>query len=148
MKTDVTVLSNNISNKLLLNYKGYYVIKRNFSYDELVLKKKVVFFNILDNINYLDVSKLFDFLRKKNVNFINITNNSELALLTKYTTIYKDDKIVLEGETLKVMENDSIFRKLGLKIPFMINLSILLKDYGVINEIETDMDSLRDKLWK
>lgn len=148
MKTDVTVLSNNISNKLLLNYKGYYVIKRNFSYDELVLKKKVVFFNILDNINYLDVSKLFDFLRKKNVNFINITNNSELALLTKYTTIYKDDKIVLEGETLKVMENDSIFRKLGLKIPFMINLSILLKDYGVINEIVTDMDSLRDKLWK
>ncbi len=148
MKTDVTVLSNNISNKLLLNYKGYYVIKRNFSYDELVLKKKVVFFNILDNINYLDVSKLFDFLRKKNVNFINITNNSELALLTKYTTIYKDDKIVLEGETLKVMENDSIFRKLGLKIPFMINLSILLKDYGVINEIVTDMDSLRDMLWK
>lgn len=148
MKTDVTVLSNNISNKLLLNYKGYYVIKRNFSYEELVLKKKVVFFNILDNINYLDVSKLFDFLRKKNVNFINITNNSELALLTKYTTIYKDDKIVLEGETLKVMENDSIFRKLGLKIPFMINLSILLKDYGVINEIVTDMDSLRDMLWK
>lgn len=148
MKTDVTVLSNNISNKLLLNYKGYYVIKRNFSYDELVLKKKVVFFNILDNINYLDVSKLFDFLRKKNVNFISITNNSELALLTKYTTIYKDDKIVLEGETLKVMENDSIFRKLGLKIPFMINLSILLKDYGVINEIVTDMDSLRDMLWK
>lgn len=148
MKTDVTVLSNNISNKLLLNYKGYYVIKRNFSYDELVLKKKVVFFNILDNINYLDVSKLFDFLKKKNVNFINITNNSELALLTKYTTIYKDDKIVLEGETLKVMENDSIFRKLGLKIPFMINLSILLKDYGVINEIVTDMDSLRDMLWK
>lgn len=148
MKTDVTVLSNNISNKLLLNYKGYYVIKRNFSYDELVLKKKVVFFNILDNINYLDVSKLFDFLRKKNVDFINITNNSELALLTKYTTIYKDDKIVLEGETLKVMENDSVFRKLGLKIPFMINLSILLKDYGVINEIVTDMDSLRDMLWK
>lgn len=148
MKTDVTVLSNNISNKLLLNYKGYYVIKRNFSYDELVLKKKVVFFNILDNINYLDVSKLFDFLRKKNVDFINITNNSELALLTKYTTIYKDDKIVLEGETLKVMENDSLFRKLGLKIPFMINLSILLKDYGVINEIVTDMDSLRDMLWK
>lgn len=148
MKTDATVLSNNISNKLLLNYKGYYVIKRNFSYDELVLKKKVVFFNILDNINYLDVSKLFDFLRKKNVDFINITNNSELALLTKYTTIYKDDKIVLEGETLKVMENDSVFRKLGLKIPFMINLSILLKDYGVINEIVTDMDSLRDMLWK
>lgn len=148
MKTDVTVLSNNISNKLLLNYKGYYVIKRNFSYDELVLKKKVVFFNILDNINYLDVSKLFDFLRKKNVDFINITNNSELALLTKYTTIYKDDKTVLEGETLKVMENDSVFRKLGLKIPFMINLSILLKDYGVINEIVTDMDSLRDMLWK
>ena len=41
-----------------------------------------------------------------------------------------------------------IINKVGLDLPFMIDLTTKLKDYDLIKDIETDKDKLINKLWK
>lgn len=148
MKTDVTIISTNINRKLLNNYKDYYVIDNNFSYSELLKYDKVVFFNVLNNLNDSDLIKLFKFLRDNNIFFINISNNMETSLYTDYLIIYDAEKILIEGKTLEVLKNEKIIKRLGLQLPFMVELSLLLKDYDLINKIYLDKESLVTELWK
>lgn len=146
--TNVTIMSTNLNQNILKNYADYEIIKDNFTYDELLAKKKVIFYNILENLNDKELKKLFSYLKKNKIDFINVTNDIELTLYTDYLIIYDKDKIAVEGSTLEVLKNEKIFKRLGLGLPFIIELSILLKDYGLIDEIYLDKESLADKLWK
>lgn len=146
--TNVTIMSTNINENILEAYSEYEIIKDNFTYDELLTKKKVIFYNILDNLSDKELKKLFSYLKKNKIDFINVTNDIELTLYTDYLIIYDKDKIAVEGSTLEVLKNEKIFKRLGLGLPFIIELSILLKDYGLINKIYLDKESLADKLWK
>ena len=44
--------------------------------------------------------------------------------------------------------DDNIINKIGLNIPFMIDLSVKLRDYDLITDIETDYDRMIEALWK
>ncbi|MBE6156704.1 MAG: hypothetical protein E7161_03050 [Firmicutes bacterium] len=146
--TNVTIVSTNLNRRLLENYKDYYVIENNFSYDELLQKKKVLFFNILNNLSDEKLHKLFEYLKDNNILFINITNDIELSLYTDYLMVYDDSKILIEGQTLEVLKNEKLLKRIGLNLPFMVELSFLLKDYDLINEIHLNKESLVDELWK
>ena len=75
-------------------------------------------------------------------------SNLEDSLFGDYLYIIKDSEVVLSGEPIKVLENDNIINKTGLELPFMIDLSVKLRDYELITNIETDMDRLVNILWK
>ena len=49
---------------------------------------------------------------------------------------------------LDVLKEDNVINKLGLSMPFMLDLSIKLKDYELIDELSLDMEGLVDILWK
>ena len=51
-------------------------------------------------------------------------------------------------DTLKVMEYDKILNRLGIEIPFEIELSIKLKLYGLIDELIPNVERLVDTLWQ
>lgn len=82
------------------------------------------------------------------ITIIMVTSNLELALLSDYTYIIDKSKIVLEGDPISVLEHDNIINKVGLNLPFMLDLSVKLRDYDLIKEIELDADRLVDTLWK
>ena len=146
--TNVTIISTNLNKKLLEKYEDYYVIDNNFSYDELLKHQKIVFYNVLNNLSEKELKKLFKYLKENGILFINITNDIELCLYTGYLIVYDKNKIVIEGSTLEVLKNEKIFKRLGLNLPFIIELSLLLKDYGLVEDIYVDKESLADKLWK
>ncbi len=87
-------------------------------------------------------------LNKRGLTILNITS--------KLDTIYDSNKVyVLENSTLKykgspslVFENDSYLRKIGLTIPFIVDLSIKLKFYNLIDKIYFDLEELEEDLWK
>ena len=54
----------------------------------------------------------------------------------------------MEGKTLDVLKKDNILSKLGLELPFMVDLSLKLQFYELINDIKLDMDDLVVSLWK
>ena len=148
METNVTIISTNINLGLLDKYKDYYIIDNNFTYEELLEKKKIVFFNVLNNLDDEKLTKLFEFLNSNNMLYVNISNNMETSLYTKYLIIYDKNKILIEGKTLDVLKEEKLLKRLGWKLPFMVELSILLKDYGLINELYLKKENLVGALWK
>ncbi len=56
-------------------------------------------------------------------------------------------KIVLEDEPLNIIIKDNVLNKIGLKLPFMVDLSVKLQDYNLIDDLELDVDRMVDRLW-
>ncbi len=111
---------------------------------------------LLDSIdNYLsedEINKLFKFLKdyqnKYTLAVINTTINLKESLLTDYLYVLHKGEVILEGEPLNVLQNDNILNRIGLEVPFMIDLSVKLRAYELISDIELDQDRMVDILWK
>lgn len=146
--TNVTIVSTNLNKKLLKKYIDYALIEGNFTYEELLNKKKVIFFNVLNNLDDASLKKLFNYLKTNNILFIIATNDMELCLYTDYLIVYDKENILIEGPTIEVLKNEKLLKRLGLGPPFMIDLSLLLKDYGLVDKIYLDKESLVNILWK
>ena len=82
------------------------------------------------------------------ITIIITTIHLEESLLADYLYIIGDKKIALSGEPITVLANDNKINKLGLSLPFMMDLSVKLKDYDLIKEIELDKDRMVESLWK
>jgi len=146
--TNVTIISTNLNKKLFDKYEGYHIIENDFSYNELKEKKKVILFNILNNLKEDDIRNLLKFLKENHILFIIATNNMELVLFTEKLMVYDKENVLIEGNTIEVLKNEKLLKRLGFKLPFMFELSLLLKDYDLINDIYLDKEGLVDKLWK
>lgn len=146
--TNVTIISTNLNKSILSNYNDYKIIDFNFNNEDLLKYKNIIFYNILNSLNDNKIKELYEFLTNNNINFINITNNINQILLTKYLIIYNDNIIIKEGLTKELLKDDKLFTNLGFDLPFIIRLSIFLKDYNLINDICYDKESLIGILWK
>ncbi len=109
---------------------------------------------LLDNIdNYVS-----DEMMMKIINLINSVKEDKLIIMTltnlkyseysDYLYIINNEKVLLKGKPLEVLENDNVINKLGLDLPFMVDLSTKLRDYDLMDTIITDMDGMVDLLWK
>ena len=146
-ETDVTIISTNLNKELLNSYKDYFIIDGNFTYQELLKNKKVIFFNNLNNLTNEKLEKLFKYLKENDLNFIVCTNNLEISLYTKYLTVCDKKNILIEGKTVEVLKNDKLLKRLGFELPFIIDLSIFLKGYNLIDGVYLSKERLVEKLW-
>ena len=94
------------------------------------------------------VSFLKEYQEKEKITVLYIARDLEESLIADTLHIMSDRKICLEGSPLEVLEKDNIINKIGLRIPFMIDLSVKLKDYEVIEELYLEKDRMVNKLWK
>ena len=46
------------------------------------------------------------------------------------------------------MKEDILLNRLGLSVPFMVDLSLKLEFYELLQKIEVDMNRMVDTLWK
>ena len=148
MITNVTIISTNLNKNILKKYNDYQIIDSSFKYEELLKYKKVIFFNVLSNLSDIDLKKLYEYLKFNNIYFINVTNNMEEVLYTDNLIIYDKDNILAEGNTIELLKNEKLIKRLGFNLPFIVELSILLKDYNLIDKIYLDKESLVGDLWK
>ena len=146
-KTDVTIISTNINKKILDNFNDYIVIDQKFNLEDLWQYKNIIFFNVLHFMTDEEVKNLFKMLKDKNINFINFTNDLEEALFTSYLVVYDKENILVGGNTIEVLKCEKLLKRVGLQLPFIVELSLLLKDYGLLDEIYLDKERLKDKLW-
>ena len=59
-----------------------------------------------------------------------------------------DGDIILEGEPLTVLKEDTLINRLGLSLPFMVDLSLKLEFYELLDKVEVDIDRMVNTLWK
>lgn len=97
-------------------------------------------------------NKMYDILRQvnkeKGTTIISVTHDVEEALYGTDIIVIDDGKIILNGPKELVLEEEKTFNKLGLALPFMAELSIKLRYYGLVDELVLDMDEMVNKLWK
>jgi len=91
---------------------------------------------------------IIKYLKEKEIRFINITSDIEDTLLTDYLIVMYDGRIALEGKTLEVLQEEKILKRLGFNLPFIVDLSIQLKYYGLVDKIYLDQEELVNILWK
>ncbi len=91
---------------------------------------------------------LLNYLNSKNILLINVTSDLEDCLYTDYTMCLYNGISAIDGKTLDVLNNEKILKRLGLSLPFMIDLSIQLKDYGVIDKEYLSKEAMVKGIWK
>lgn len=118
----------------------------------LVCKPRIlVLENILDELDYLDkklvVKILKNFIKEKNI-VLNFSCNIEESLFGNKIIVSDELKILLDGKTISVLNEEKILKRLGLGLPFIIELNKYLMDYEILSKYELDKKKLVDEIWK
>lgn len=96
----------------------------------------------------LDIIKILKKINTETkMTIIMIASNLEVTLQSDYIYVINNSEIVIEGIPMEVLEKDNILNKSGLNLPFMMDLSVKLRDYDLIKQLELDMDRMVDTLW-
>ncbi len=146
------VLSNNVDKKFMSKFGVYQIIdvlpfeklKNNL---EMFPSKRVIFNESLSSLSNKEKKEIFDLLDKQNINYVNVTSNIEDALFGDYIIVYDEDMKVLEGNKEVVLKNEKLLKKLGFGVPFVVDLSIQLMYYDILNKVYFDVDNLLEALW-
>ena len=95
------------------------------------------------------IAKIFKEYKDK-IKFICMTNNLNVPLCFDEVdlSILDKGKIVKEGDILSVLDDDSMLNKLGFRLPFMIDLSLKLKYYNLVDKIILNQKEMVEMLWK
>ena len=107
--------------------------------------------NIMSELDYKDKKLVFDILKEYSDNggiVINFTNDIEETMFGEKIIIIYDKKLVCEGKTLSVLNEEKILKRLGLGLPFMIELNRYLMDYGLIDKYHLSNRKLVGAIWK
>ena len=114
---------------------------------EMFPSKRVVFNESLSILSKEEKNIIFNLLAKQNISYINVTSNIEDALYADYIIVYEDDVKVLEGNKEMVLKNEKLLKKAGFGVPFVVDLSINLMYYDILDKVYFDMESLLEALW-
>lgn len=117
---------------------------------QLVNRPKVL---LLGNVfTYIAKKKQEEFMvllkKIKGLTVIISSNDLSSSLYSEYLHLFHKGKLILSGKTMEVLKKDSIINKLGLELPFMVDLSLKLQYYNLLEDIELDMNGMVQKLWK
>lgn len=146
------ILSNNADKKFMSKFGVYQIIdilpfEKLKNTLEMFPSKRVVFNDSLSGLSNKEKKEILELLNKQNIHYINVTSNVEDALFGDYVIVYDEDMKVLEGNMEMVLKNEKILKKLGFGVPFVVDLSIQLMYYDILDRVYFDVDNLLEALW-
>lgn len=129
-----------------LSYSKQYLIK---ILRYLIIKPKVLAIdNLLINLSKKDKELIIEYIKKNKITLINVTTDLNETLYGNKIVVMENFVIIMEGATLTVLQADTVLKRLGLKLPLAVSLSIELGNYGVIDKVYTSSEKLVKALWK
>lgn len=103
----------------------------------------------------IDVNEKQELLRlikeyntKKRVTVVSFTNNLDEALYSDRLIVLNEGKIVVDGVLPYIFNEERVMRKIGLEVPFAVELSQKLKLYNLTDDVSLDIEEVVSKLWK
>lgn len=103
---------------------------------------------VLSYLNEKNRKKVFDYVKKNKITLVVVSKNIEEALQTDYMIVMDQGKVAMEGKTLQVLMKEKILKRLGVGLPFYVDLSLQLKLYGLIEDIYLTKEEMVGALWK
>ncbi len=121
--------------------------------EALITKPKVLIVdNILRMLSQKEKVEIIKILKKyqedEKITIIYLTSLPEETMTLDYIHILSNGKIVIEGKPLDILSQEKLMASLNYKVPFMIDLSVKLKFYDLLKDIEIDMERMIETLWK
>lgn len=115
----------------------------------LIIDPKIIGIdNLMGYLSTSSINQLFKYIKDKNINLINVVSNSDLLLMSDNVVVLSNYKSVMSGEVKSLVQGNSILPYMGIKLPFVVDLSQNLILYGVVDKVMTDSRKLVDKIWK
>ena len=113
--------------------------------------KMLILDDAFSNMNKTDklfMLKKLKELNEKKLTILNITSDMETIYDSKRVLVLNNFKIEADNSLEEILLNNSSLNKIGIELPFIIDLSLKLKYYNLIDKIYFNMDELEDNLWK
>ena len=104
----------------------------------------------LSSLEKEDFMGILEQLRTTGITIVLSSSSLDEVIYTINSTVYVLDNgsIVSSGSMLDVLSNDSLLNKVGLELPFMVDLSVKLEYYNLVNKITLSPLGLVESLWK
>ena len=151
-KINYCILHNN-PDENFINKLGSIPVIKDLEFNKLVERleffpnKQVIFNETLYGLKLDEKTEIFKLLKKQNISYINVTSNVEDALYSDYIFVYDGNKLVLEGNRNEVLKEEKTLKRLGYGLPFVVDLSIQLTYYDILDKVYYNMDKLTEDLW-
>ena len=110
--------------------------------------KYIAIDDMLSDLDLRTKILLLNYLNSKNIVLINVTSDLEDILYTDYVMCLYKGISGIDGKSLDVLKEEKILKRLGFSLPFMVDLSIQLKLYGLIDKIYLNKEAMVKNLWK
>ena len=155
---------NNINNRLN-NFIEYFKLDNilDYSFDNMNIENRIYIkilslliivpniFCIDDLLNYLNLDKrvkILNYIKENNITLLNVTSNMEELLMYDKILIMNKGKKEIFDKTEIVLQNENLFKELGLSLPFIYDINNMLMSYELIKESHYNNKELVDLLWK
>lgn len=114
----------------------------------LVLDEALMMIDINEKDTILKILKEYN--ERKRVTIIYLTHDLKEALYSDRLIVLNEGKVIIDGKLPNALEEESVMRKIGLEVPFIVELMKKLKLYNIIEENYSYMDFERlvDEIWK
>ncbi|MFA5602645.1 MAG: energy-coupling factor transporter ATPase [Bacilli bacterium] len=119
----------------------------------LVINPKILIldeaFSMIDPYYKKDILNILKKIhRSKALTIITITHDLEDTLLSNRLIILDKGNIVIDGKPIDVFQQEKIIEQLELDLPFMVDLSLKLKFYNLVDKIYFSTNEMVNHLWK
>jgi energy-coupling factor transport system ATP-binding protein len=119
----------------------------------IIIKPKILIFDesftMLDGVSKEKIMKyLKKYYKENKCTVLQVTNDLEDYLYATDILILQQGEVSIFGKKEEVLQNEKVFKDAGLHLPFMADLSLKLKYYGLVDEPILDMDKMVKHLWK
>lgn len=151
-EVNYVVLANNVRSDFLSKFSEYQVMD-NMGYRKLKQvieeynKKQIVVKEMFYGLKDEEKIVIKDLLRMRNIHFIDITANVEDTLDSDYIIVYDNLELVLEGNRDEVLKNEKLLKRLGYGLPFIVDLSLQLSYYDLVDKVYYDDLELVGDVW-
>ena len=135
-----------------LNELGYNLSEINKKIKDILkyFKLEKIEHEYLDSLYMEDrmMVKILSYLKENNISLICVTTNPEFLLKSDNVVVMNNMKSIMNSNVQSVLNGNSILPYIGLKLPFIVDLSQNLILYDLVDKVMTDEGKLVSKLWK
>ena len=113
--------------------------------------KILILDNALSMVDKESKNKIYRLMKqynKKGLTIINFTNDSNDSIYGNTVGIMSNGRIVIKEDISKIFNDDKVFVKNGISLPFIVELSKKLSYYNIVDSIQFDYKKLVDTIWK
>lgn len=104
--------------------------------------------NLLIYLDEVDKVNVYKYIKKKKISLINVISDLDDIVYGDRILVMNHLKGILYGDNKIIMEDNSILPYMGIRLPFIVDLSQNLILYNIVNKVYMDKDKLVKAIWK